>query len=80
VLQIAVFATPIMWPASALRDKQFVADINPFYHLIEIVRGPLTGELPPLLSWEVAVTGDILGLILATWLLQRTRRTIVYWL
>ena len=80
VLQITVFATPIMWPVSSLGDHHFIADINPFYHLIEIVRGPLGGEWPPLLSWKVAITGDVLGLILATWLLQRARRTIVYWL
>lgn len=80
VLQITVFATPIMWPVSSLGDNHFIANINPFYHLIEIVRGPLIGELPPLLSWQVAITGDVLGLILATWLLQRARRTIVYWL
>jgi len=80
VLQITVFATPIMWPVSSLADNHFIANINPFYHLIEIVRGPLIGELPPLLSWIVAITGDVLGLILATWLLQRARRTIVYWL
>jgi ABC-type polysaccharide/polyol phosphate export permease len=80
VLQITVFATPIMWPVSSLGDHHFIADINPFYHLIEIVRGPLSGELPTLLSWEVAITADVLGLILATWLLQRARQTIVYWL
>jgi hypothetical protein len=28
----------------------------------------------------VAITADVLGLILATWMLQRARRTIVYWL
>jgi ABC-type polysaccharide/polyol phosphate export permease len=80
VLQITVFATPIMWPVSSLGDNHFIAYVNPFYHLIEIVRGPLSGEFPPLLSWEVAITGDVLGLILAAWLLQRARRTIVYWL
>jgi ABC-type polysaccharide/polyol phosphate export permease len=80
VLQITVFATPIMWPVSALGEKHFIADINPFYHLIEIVRGPLSGELPPSLSWKVAITADVLGFILATWMLQRARRTIVYWL
>jgi lipopolysaccharide transport system permease protein len=69
-----------MWPVSSLGDNHLIADINPFYHLIEIVRGPLSGEWPPLLSWEVAITADVLGLILAAWLLQRARRTIVYWL
>jgi ABC-type polysaccharide/polyol phosphate export permease len=80
IIQITVFATPIMWPISSLGDNHFIANINPFYHLIEVVRGPLSGEAPQLLSWEFTVIADVLGIALATWLLERTRRKIVYWL
>jgi len=79
-LQIAVFATPIMWPVSALGDHRFVADINPIYHLIELVRAPLLGEMPSVLSWVVAVGVAAAGLLLATILLRRANRHIVYWL
>ena len=79
-LQIAVFATPIMWQVSALGDQRFVADINPIYHLIELVRAPLLGEMPSVLSWLVAVGAAAAGLMLATILLRRVDRHIVYWL
>jgi ABC-type polysaccharide/polyol phosphate export permease len=80
VVQIAVFATPIMWPVSSLGESHVIANINPLYHLIEIVRGPLIGEVPALLSWKVVIVADIFGLAFAAWLLERTRRKVVYWL
>jgi lipopolysaccharide transport system permease protein len=80
MLQITIFATPIMWPVSSLGEHHFIADVNPFYHLIEVVRGPLIGEIPGMLSWEVAIIGDVVGLIFAAWLLERKRRRVVYWL
>ncbi|HEY4921795.1 MAG TPA: ABC transporter permease [Xanthobacteraceae bacterium] len=79
-LQITVFATPIMWPVSALGERRYVADINPMYHLIELVRAPLLGTLPSTLSWVVALGAAVAGLLLAMVLLRRVERRIVYWL
>lgn len=46
-LQVAFLVTPIVFPASLLRDKGFawVYELNPFHYMIDIVRYPLlTGE------------------------------------
>lgn len=51
-LQVMFLLTPIVFPASVLRDKGFsiVYEINPFFYLIEVVRSPLlTGEFA---TWE----------------------------
>jgi ABC-type polysaccharide/polyol phosphate export permease len=80
IIQITVFATPIMWPVSSLGDNHLIANVNPFYHLIEIVRAPLSGEYPQMLSWKFAIIADLAGIILAAWLLERMRHKIVYWL
>ena len=79
-IQTAVFATPIMWPVSALGGAHFIADINPLYHLIEIVRAPLLGSPPALLSWIVVIGLCVVGYFIAILLLWRGRRRIVYWL
>ena len=79
-LQVMVFATPIMWPVSTLGDNTLVADLNPAFHLVELVRGPLTGNAPAALSWEVGITMAVLGPIAAALLFQRSARRIVYWL
>jgi ABC-type polysaccharide/polyol phosphate export permease len=79
-LQITVFATPIMWPISAIGDRRYIADVNPMYHLIELARAPLLGAAPSALSWGVALAAAVAGLLLAVLLLRRVERRIVYWL
>jgi ABC-type polysaccharide/polyol phosphate export permease len=79
-LQITVFATPIMWPVSALGERTFIADVNPIYHLIELVRAPLLGQAPDALSWAVALAVAAAGCGFVTLLLRRVERRIVYWL
>jgi ABC-type polysaccharide/polyol phosphate export permease len=79
-IQLMMFATPIMWMTGAAQNLQFVADINPAYHLIEIVRAPFLGEAAQPLSWMVAIGMVPFGWALAAALLVRTAHRIVYWL
>ena len=79
-IQIAMFATPIMWPVSTLNGDTLIADINPIYHVIELVRAPMIGTAPAPLSWLVAGGMAIVGCTAATALLVRTARRIVFWL
>jgi len=80
IVQIMIFATPIMWPVSSLGGADIIADVNPVYHLIELVRAPMLGTTPELRSWLVAVSLAIVGSALATTLLVRKSKRIVFWL
>jgi ABC-type polysaccharide/polyol phosphate export permease len=77
---IMLFATPIMWQARSLDSASFIAEINPLYHVIEIVRAPMLGAAPELQSWLVAGGMAIVGSAVATALLVRTAQRIVFWL
>lgn len=79
-IQISMFVTPIMWPVSAIPDARFIAEINPLYHLIELVRAPLLGGVAEPLSWAVAVAMCVTGYTVAALLLTRAHRRLVYWL
>lgn len=79
-VQIGMFATPIMWPVSSLHGAEIVADVNPLYHLIELVRAPLLGAFPRPLSWFYVLVMCVVGYGIAIALLGRARRRIVYWL
>jgi ABC-type polysaccharide/polyol phosphate export permease len=79
-IQISMFVTPIMWPVSAIPDARFIADINPFYHLIQLVRAPLLGEIAEPLSWIVVLCMCIAGYALAAVALTRASPRLVYWL
>lgn len=47
-LQILFFVTPVLWPADMLRGRRLVwiVDMNPLYHLLEIIRQPLLSSRP----------------------------------
>lgn len=80
IVQIMMFATPIMWPVSSFGGDAIIAEANPVYHLIEIVRAPLLGTAPQLLSWLVAGGGAIAGSALTVALLVSKSRRMVFWL
>jgi lipopolysaccharide transport system permease protein len=79
-LQLAFFGTPILWPASTIGEHALVVQMNPLYHLIEIVRAPLLGGAPSWLSWSVSLGSIVVGAFTAMALFRRASRRIVYWL
>jgi len=80
-IQIAMFATPIMWQLSSLSGRStLIAELNPLYHLLEIVRAPILGTAPEWQSWLVAVVLAVVGTIGATALLVSKSKRIVFWL
>lgn len=80
MVQIMIFATPIMWPVSALSNARYIAEVNPLYHLIELVREPLLGAAPEPRAWLVGIGVAIAGSTVATALLAAKARRIVFWL
>jgi ABC-type polysaccharide/polyol phosphate export permease len=79
VTQIVMFATPIMWPASMLNEAIWIAEVNPIYHLIELIRAPLLGSEPSALSWAVAIGSLVVGWALSLVLLGRASKRVVFW-
>lgn len=74
------FATPIFWPTERLGAHVWIATFNPFFHLLEIMRGPLIGTPPGPLSWTVALMTAIIGNAVAFTLFCVTRRRLVLWM
>ncbi len=80
VMQIAFFITPVMWKPELLQPRtQEVLPLNPFYSLIEIMRGPLSGYLPGAVVWASAIIFSALLVLCAWLLLSRVRGRIAFW-
>lgn len=81
-LQVLFYITPIMWQIKTLPQggSRYLFDLNPFYHLVTIVREPLLGEAPAPLSWGVVAAMMVFGWVFAIWFFGRYRRRIAYWL
>ena len=79
IVRICFFVTPIIWMPELVPQRAMVLDINPFYHLVEVVRAPLLGELPGLSSWIAVLSMTIGGWVLAFAFFRRYRWRIAYW-
>lgn len=81
LLQISLFLTPIFWSADQLSGRaSMLADLNPLYHLITIVRDPLIGKTPDAIHWIVVGGIALVGWTLTIQVMSKFRHRIVYWL
>lgn len=80
IFQVGFFLTPVMWQVEALDGRNWVANVNPFYHLIEMIRAPLTTGSFPFVSWMVSFVMLVGGFALAQYLMVRCRGRITYWI
>jgi ABC-type polysaccharide/polyol phosphate export permease len=78
-IQVIFFLTPIFWSPATLPNRPAFVVFNPFYHLIEIVRAPLLGEVVSPMSWGLCVGIAVAGLGFTAWLYRRAHARIAYW-
>lgn len=79
VLNFMGIFTPIYWVPALISKNQILLDINPLYHLFQIVRQPWLGQQASLLNYEVVIGAAIIGPIVTWTVFLRTRRQIVFW-
>jgi ABC-type polysaccharide/polyol phosphate export permease len=70
--------TPVMWLPGRLSSHRWVVEINPVFHLIEVVRAPLLNGAIPVFSIFVTVALIVCGLLLSAALFERNRELVVY--
>lgn len=80
VLQVVFFMTPIMWRADVLNTRMWIAEINPFYYMLELVRNPLLGQPLTWTLWGHVGVVMLCTAAISFLLFARFRTRIVYWL
>ena len=78
-VQILFFVSPILWKPEQVPARAVLVEANPFFHLLNIVRQPLLGELPALSSWTFSLALTLTLLVLAGLLFVSFRARIAYW-
>lgn len=82
LLQIAFYVTPIIWMPYLLPGgyRRYLLNLNPAYHLMNLVRDPILGTIPPQESWIWAIGLAIFGWLAALALFNRYRLRVAYWI
>jgi ABC-2 type transport system permease protein/lipopolysaccharide transport system permease protein len=79
VVQVLFFITPVIWQPEMLPGRPLLLVGNPFYQLLEVVRGPLLGHVPPLETWLVVAVFTVVGWALALLFFTAYRWRLSYW-
>jgi ABC-2 type transport system permease protein len=81
VLQLLFLLTPIMWQPESLRGAglSIVAEANPLYHLLEVMREPLLGVAPEPITWAIAGASAALSLAVGVYFYARYRYRVAFW-
>jgi ABC-type polysaccharide/polyol phosphate export permease len=81
-MQVLFYVTPVLFPATMFLsrgDLRYVVELNPAYHLLEVIRRPLlTGQSA---EWESYLAAGLVILLLAavaTAVIAKNRRRIVF--
>ena len=80
---VAFFVTPVMWSPDLIEKTasgQLLLDLNPLYHLLQIVRLPILGGLPTIENWTVAILIAAAGWMIALLVYLKYRKLIPYWI
>jgi lipopolysaccharide transport system permease protein len=81
LVQVAFFVTPVMWNPALLPDKDhYLVVLNPFYAFVELIRAPLLGQFPSLMTFFITACITTFGIFLAASMFVKYRARVIYWL
>jgi ABC-2 type transport system permease protein len=86
-INLVFFMTPIVWHAGVLNRvtggegnwRILIAELNPVYHFIEVVRAPMIGHPVSWHHWAVVGGFTVVGWFLALVALRNFRARVSYW-
>jgi homopolymeric O-antigen transport system permease protein len=62
LMQLAFFVTPVFWDYHHIAsDRQFIVEYNVLFYLIEIIRDPLLGRVPPAAHYLTIIAVTVFG-------------------
>lgn len=80
-MQLLMYLTPIFWEKKNLSENLgFIADYNPMFHYLEIVRGPMLGNPASTVSWLITGSFTAFLCVFGFLMYHRYRRSVAFWL
>ncbi|HIW91923.1 MAG TPA: ABC transporter permease [Candidatus Corynebacterium avicola] len=86
LVQLLFYMTPIVWMDATLKDrigelgnKAYLAELNPLYHYMAIVRGPMINQPVEMRSWLIVIALTVVGTLFALVLMRKWRSRVSYW-
>lgn len=84
--QLLFYVTPIVWMTDTLEDqggavseRAKLAQLNPLYHYLEIVRGPMIGQPVEAYHWWIVIGCTVVGVLATVLAMRAWRFRVSYW-
>lgn len=88
IMRIAFFLTPVIWLDNTATDlasgnlnisaKAAYLDLNPLYHYLNVMRGPLIGEPVSTVSLNIVIVATLLFFVASVIMLKKCQHNIPY--
>ena len=86
MVQLLFYMTPIVWTVNTIKDRggqaaerARIAELNPLFHYLEIIRAPMIGEPVAAYHWWIVLGCTAAGMILALLVMRSYRARVAYW-
>ena len=86
MVQLLFYVTPIVWTTQTLKEqggeiaqRALLAEVNPLFHYMEIIRAPLIGQPIAAYHWWIVLGCTVVGLLLALLAMKQWRFRVSYW-
>jgi lipopolysaccharide transport system permease protein len=81
-LTVGFYITPVIWIRESLGDNELVnlmVSLNPLYHILQVARLPMIGQLPSLSNWIWVFASAGLFWAVGIYMFSRFEKRIAYW-
>lgn len=79
LVQVCFFISPITWMPKLLGSDSIIIKFNPITYLLDVVRDPLLGTMPPWYSWVILLGVFLVGSSFTLLFFARYRTRIPFW-
>jgi len=81
IMQVIFYLTPVIWMPQLLTHRvgATLLNLNPFYHLLDVVRAPLLGQVPSVTTWCVTIIMAVVGIVFSTLMTSKFKYRVPYW-
>jgi lipopolysaccharide transport system permease protein len=80
IVQLAFFLTPVIWKPENLGRRAYIAEYNPLYIFMQLLRGPILGKIPSTTAYAAAILITVLLYAIALPLFSRFRSRVAFWI
>jgi lipopolysaccharide transport system permease protein len=81
-LTVGFYITPVIWIRESLVQNElvnFIVNLNPLYHILQVARLPMIGQLPSLSNWIWVLVSAGLFWAVGLYMFSRFEKRIAYW-